>query len=183
MQRYSYRFITSGAHRASLPYTPPLAGFAPFLWLRAFAAGCTALTGVETISKGVQSFYPPETTNARKTMLWMGGLLAFLFGGISFLTRAFGIVPCPGERVSAQLHHGQVPWEAPDLVGGEQRAGGGGAGDPHAPKGERLLCGGDLLHGAGTQARGERLLGPSVVGAGKQLVSQQAKISSHSVSR
>lgn len=99
----TYRVITGGAHWASLPCVPPLASLTPFLWLRAFAAGCTALTGVETISNGVQAFYPPETANARKTMLWMGGLLAFLFGGISFLTRAFGIVPSPGETVVSQL--------------------------------------------------------------------------------
>lgn len=98
-----YKFITGNIHWASPLPAFPLTGLTPFLLLRAFAAGCTALTGVETISNGVRSFYPPETLNARTTMLWMGGLLAFLFGGISFLATALGIVPRPAETVVSQL--------------------------------------------------------------------------------
>src|SRR5207249_4240241 len=42
-----------------------------FLLLRAFAAGCTALTGVEAISNGVPAFKQPESKNAATTLIWM----------------------------------------------------------------------------------------------------------------
>jgi amino acid transporter len=63
--------------------TSPL-GFA-YLWLllRAFAGGCTALTGIEAISNGVQAFKRPESRNAALTMVIMGGMAMSLFVGIT----------------------------------------------------------------------------------------------------
>ncbi len=58
-----------------------------FLWfiiLRAFAAGCTALTGIEAVSDGVQAFKAPETKNAGKTLLIMSVLLSLLFLGMGY---------------------------------------------------------------------------------------------------
>ncbi len=63
-----------------------------FLILRAFSAGCTALTGVEAISNGVSAFKPPESRNAATTMAAMGLILGFLFVGTTLLSRHFGIV-------------------------------------------------------------------------------------------
>jgi amino acid transporter len=51
----------------------------------AFAAGCTALTGVEAISNGVPVFRPPEARNARRTLVAMGMILGSLSIGVSFL--------------------------------------------------------------------------------------------------
>jgi amino acid transporter len=56
-----------------------------FLALRAFASGCTALTGVEAISNGVPAFKPPKSENAARTMLTMGGLAIVMFAGITAL--------------------------------------------------------------------------------------------------
>ncbi len=56
-----------------------------FLVLVAFTQGCSALTGVEAISDGVQSFKKPESRNAAITLLWLGGLLIVFFLGTSFL--------------------------------------------------------------------------------------------------
>lgn len=53
--------------------------------LRSFASGCTAMTGVEAISNGVSAFRPDEATNARRVMVWLGGLLGIMFLGISVL--------------------------------------------------------------------------------------------------
>lgn len=66
-----------------------------YIWilLRAFAAGCTALTGIEAISDGVKAFKPPEAVNAVKTMVAMGIMAMCLFLGISFLSTALSIVP------------------------------------------------------------------------------------------
>ncbi|TDC61379.1 APC family permease [Micromonospora sp. KC207] len=55
------------------------------LTLRAFASGCTALTGVEAISNGVPAFKPPKAENAARTMLAMGVVAITLFAGITAL--------------------------------------------------------------------------------------------------
>nr|WP_225610559.1 APC family permease [Streptomyces sp. H28] len=55
------------------------------LALRAFASGCTALTGVEAISNGVPAFKPPKSRNAATTMAVMGGLSISMFAGITAL--------------------------------------------------------------------------------------------------
>ncbi|MDR3688465.1 MAG: APC family permease [Fimbriimonas sp.] len=56
-----------------------------FIVLRSFAAGCTALTGIEAVSNGVQAFRAPESVNAAKVLRWMAFLLSILFIGISWL--------------------------------------------------------------------------------------------------
>jgi amino acid transporter len=63
------------------------------LVLRAFASGCTALTGVEAISDGVPAFKPPEWRNARTTLMIMIGILAVTFLGITFLASQFALQP------------------------------------------------------------------------------------------
>ncbi|GCF11051.1 APC family permease [Dictyobacter arantiisoli] len=76
-----------------------------FLVLRAFASGCSAMTGVEAISNGVPAFKKPEARNARITLMWMAIILGTLFGGITLLTLSFGISPDPSgtQTVIAQL--------------------------------------------------------------------------------
>jgi len=55
------------------------------LLLRAFASGCSALTGVEAIANGVQAFRLPKIKNAQKTMVLMGSIAIFAFIGITTL--------------------------------------------------------------------------------------------------
>ncbi|WP_045877276.1 APC family permease [Pseudofrankia sp. DC12] len=55
------------------------------LLLRAFASGCTALTGVEAISNGVPAFRPPKARNAANTLAIMGALSVSMFVGITIL--------------------------------------------------------------------------------------------------
>ncbi len=62
-----------------------------FLVLRGFSHGCTALTGVEAVSDGVQAFRKPEARNAGTTLVIMGLLLAFLFIGITVLAYLYDI--------------------------------------------------------------------------------------------
>src|SRR6266536_979003 len=64
-----------------------------FLILHAFAAGTTALTGVEAIADGVPAFKKPEAKNAQKTLLVMALIMAFLFLGTTFLARDLGVRP------------------------------------------------------------------------------------------
>src|SRR5436305_1996413 len=56
------------------------------LFLKAFASGCTALTGVEAISNGVPAFRKPKPLNAANTLAIMGVLSVSMFAGITLLT-------------------------------------------------------------------------------------------------
>ena len=85
------------------PHPPGLEGIGLFLILRAFAAGCAALTGVEAVSDGVPALKPPEAHNARVVLTWLGIVLIALFIGISFLSYDFGIRPRQDETVISQL--------------------------------------------------------------------------------
>lgn len=53
-----------------------------FIFARAFAAGCTALTGIEAVSNGVPAFREPASRNASRTLVLMATLLLILFLGI-----------------------------------------------------------------------------------------------------
>jgi amino acid transporter len=59
--------------------------FTVFLLLRAFASGCTALTGVEAVSNGIPSFREPKSRNAAATLVVMGVLATTMFAGITAL--------------------------------------------------------------------------------------------------
>jgi len=85
--------ITPAEVKAAAHQGTNMAGIA-LLWvfMRAFSAGCTALTGVEAISNGVTAFREPAADNAAKTMLWMVGLLLTMFLGITFLANHYGVV-------------------------------------------------------------------------------------------
>ncbi len=74
-----------------------------FLILRTFAAGCTAVTGMEVVSNSVKAFRPPESRNASATMLHMSLILTALFMGITFLAYHAGIQPKTDETVISQL--------------------------------------------------------------------------------
>jgi amino acid transporter len=74
-----------------------------FLLLGAFSNGCTALTGTEAISNGVQAFKAPEAKNASTTLLSMGLLLGTLFLGTSTLAYLYGVHPHENETVISQF--------------------------------------------------------------------------------
>jgi amino acid transporter len=90
------------------------------LILRAFAAGCAALTGVEAISNGVPAFQRPEADNAGKTLIAMATLLATMFLGITLLARVLGVVPAEDETVVSQI--GRQVFGSGLLYGGMQAA-------------------------------------------------------------
>jgi amino acid transporter len=67
------------------------AGISAWLILKAFAGGCTAMTGVEAVSNGVKAFREPVTRSAQITLTIIIGILAALLLGIAFLVRAYHI--------------------------------------------------------------------------------------------
>ena len=73
------------------------------LVMRAFANGCSAITGVEAVSNGVPAFRAPESVNARTTLTVMGVLVAVMFLGISYLAGVAGAQPSQSETIVSQL--------------------------------------------------------------------------------
>ncbi|MBI2494507.1 MAG: APC family permease [Candidatus Rokubacteria bacterium] len=85
------------------PHPPGLEGLGVFLLLRSYAAGCTALTGVEAVSNGVQALKPPEGRNAQTVMTWLGVISIAMFLGITYLAYDFGIIPGGDETVVSKI--------------------------------------------------------------------------------
>jgi amino acid transporter len=83
--------------------------FAIFLVLRAFASGCTALTGVEAVSNGVPAFRGPKSDNAAATLTIMGALAITMFAGITALAMA------------ANVHMAENPSNLIGLAPGEEQ--------------------------------------------------------------
>lgn len=74
-----------------------------FVILRAFASGCTALTGVEAVSNGVPNFKDPATVNAKRVLYAMAGFVALVFFGVSALVNMYHIVPNDQETTISLL--------------------------------------------------------------------------------
>lgn len=81
----------------------PIQPLSILLIMHAFSAGCTALTGIESISNGVPAFQPPEWLNARKTLVVMALLMGFLFLGSMGLTQFFAVTAGPQETILSAL--------------------------------------------------------------------------------
>jgi amino acid transporter len=73
------------------------------LLLKAFASGCSALTGVEAIANAVPEFKKPRVRRAQHTEMWLGVLLGVMLLGISVLIRKFHLAPSATETTLAQL--------------------------------------------------------------------------------
>ena len=74
-----------------------------FLFLRAFASGCTALTGVEAVSNGIPNFKEPAQKNAKAVLALLAFLVFFIFVGLSFLATIYHAVPVEHMTVIAQI--------------------------------------------------------------------------------
>jgi amino acid transporter len=96
------RVVLSGGHLApAAPLPPPrhmTEAVSYWLLLKAFASGCTALTGVEAVSNGVKAFREPAVKNAQRTLTVIIVLLAVLLAGISYLVKIYGVAATdPGQ--------------------------------------------------------------------------------------
>ena len=84
--------LAAGGHPVPLVAPPPapraIAAVSVWLLLKAFASGCTAMTGVEAVSNGVKAFREPTARNARLTLAVVIGLLIVMLAGIAYLVRA-----------------------------------------------------------------------------------------------
>jgi amino acid transporter len=73
------------------------------LILKAFASGCSALTGVEAIANAVPEFREPRARRAQHTEVWLGILLGGMLIGLGVLIKKFDVVPHSNITVLAQL--------------------------------------------------------------------------------
>jgi amino acid transporter len=106
------KMVAAGGHPVPVvptpPATPAIEGATAWLLLRAFASGCTAMTGVEAVSNGVMAFREPASIQARRTLTIIIGILMVMLAGIAILVRAYGITATPPagpgyESVLSQL--------------------------------------------------------------------------------
>ncbi|MCU1332127.1 MAG: Amino acid permease [Candidatus Angelobacter sp.] len=94
--------LLHGGHPAPVippaPLPPAVAAVSLWLLIKAFASGCTAMTGVEAVSNGVQAFREPRVKSAQTTLTIVIAILILLLAGIAYLCRAYGIgATPPGE--------------------------------------------------------------------------------------
>ncbi len=89
------RAVLAHGHPTPIVSPPALPGAASMLslWLllKVFASGCTAMTGVEAVSNGVNAFREPTQPNAKRTLTIIIVLLMVFLGGIALLCRAYNI--------------------------------------------------------------------------------------------
>jgi amino acid transporter len=89
-------------------HVAPLTGVATesmgiFLLCKAFANGCSAMTGTEAVANGVPAFKPVEWKNAQQTMIIMATLLGVMFLGTSYLAVSVGAHPAGAGGVGESL--------------------------------------------------------------------------------
>jgi amino acid transporter len=80
-----------------------------FVVLRAFASGAAALTGVESISNGVNAFRAPAGKNAARTLLIMGAIAITLFIGVSYLAVHMHAHPSNSVSVLSEIARASFP--------------------------------------------------------------------------
>jgi amino acid transporter len=94
-----FRVWAAGGHPVAVVAPPPVSTatmtVSVWLLLRAFASGCTAMTGVEAVSNGVTAFRAPASRNAQRTLTAIIGILIVLLAGIAYLSRAYHIAATP----------------------------------------------------------------------------------------
>jgi hypothetical protein len=98
------------------------------LLLKAFSAGCSALTGVEAIANGVPLFKPPRVRRAKRTELLLGVILGAMLLGVATLAGRWRVAPSSGQTVlshqdppllrpgRARPRHRRNPRQAPGQV-------------------------------------------------------------------
>jgi amino acid transporter len=83
--------------------THDLEALGVLLVLKAFAAGCSALTGVEAIANGVPLFKDPAVKRAKRTEMLLGSILGAMLLGLATLALRFHIGPRTNQSVLSQI--------------------------------------------------------------------------------
>jgi amino acid transporter len=108
---FKYFFILHGHAPAPVInvhlHNPAPGALTIFLILRAFAGGCSALTGLEAVSNGVPNFREPAQKRARKVLVYLSMIVFLIFGGTSLLANFYHAVFMGGNpTVVSQIAQG-----------------------------------------------------------------------------
>jgi amino acid transporter len=101
--------VLSGDHLLVQQLPEATQGISLFLIARAFAGGCTAMTGVEAIANGVPVFEKPESRTAARTLVILAVILAALFLGVAYLGKVIAAHPSDQASVIAQIGRAVAP--------------------------------------------------------------------------
>ncbi|MGB2952443.1 MAG: APC family permease, partial [Gaiellaceae bacterium] len=101
----------TGSPHAHVPHPLPAGtgALGLFVLLKAFSSGAVALTGVESISNGVNAFKPPQAQNAARTLLTMAAIAITLFLGVSYLAVKMDARPSSTASVLSQIGRTAFP--------------------------------------------------------------------------
>jgi amino acid transporter len=102
----SHPAANAGIHAYGLPKVAATVG--ALLLLKAFAAGSSALTGVEAIANDVPAFREPKARRAMRTEVLLGSILGSMLLGLAFLTVRFHIGPSADQTVLSQVTSASV---------------------------------------------------------------------------
>ena len=98
----TYAAVTHGGHPEPVVKppegAPPAGAVGLWLILRAFAAGCTAMTGVEAVSNGVGAFKDPAVKHAHRTLVAISATLGVLLLGVAYLAHRYGIMAMDQDK-------------------------------------------------------------------------------------
>ena len=95
---------TLTAHTVAVETVAPLNQTALMLIvLRAFANGCSSMTGIEAIANGVTMFKAPQQKNAIETTAIMACILAIMLGGLGYLIICLHLLPTQGYTLLSLL--------------------------------------------------------------------------------
>lgn len=101
-----WRTVQSSGHPVPVVAPPPISlqvvPISAWLLMRAFASGCTAMTGVEAVSNGIPIFAQPSVKNARRTLALICSILGVLLAGIGYLVHAYQIGALDQEKPGYQ---------------------------------------------------------------------------------
>lgn len=98
--------VLAGGHPIPVVHPPSIKpaaiGISAWLIIKAFASGCTAMTGVEAVSNGVQAFREPVTKNAQRTLTVIIAVLMLMLAGIAYLAGVYQIGATPPGQAGYQ---------------------------------------------------------------------------------
>jgi hypothetical protein len=85
--------IAGGFEPKEPEFGKPIQSITMLLMLKAFASGCTALTGVEAVSNAVPNFKAPSTKYAKMVLLLLCLIILVLFAGTSMVASYYHVIP------------------------------------------------------------------------------------------
>ncbi len=96
-------YILGEVPRSVYPIPDAVGDITFFLMIRAFAAGCSGLTGVEAVSNAIPNFKNPSQKNAKRVLGLLAMFVLIIFGGTAFLSTIYHAVPNYDVTVLSQI--------------------------------------------------------------------------------